>query len=114
MFGRALYRGLNGGAHQEEHPVVTVADIFRFVHAHVKREVEAIKAAALAAIPESNTDESIPAGIHAMNQSPLLILPPGHHAEQYLSNPVCYRCGPPAAPDKPFVSWKFVVACCFV
>lgn len=40
-------------------------------------------------------------GPRKFRQSPLLLLPQKN--SMYLNNPICYRIGPPAAPDRPFI-----------
>jgi hypothetical protein len=37
-----------------------------------------------------------------MNQSPIIVVP--SQSQYLLCNPVGYRCGPPPAPERPFVS----------
>eukprot|EP01034_Spumella_vulgaris_P026936 gene26936-33587_t len=115
LFGLALYNAINGGACKPDQELVTVLDVFKYIHAYVKKEVSKLK---LAAAPEGTTDEASLALSKSINQSPVLVLPAiGRHSyhsnadlahfqqvqEDLLNNPVCYRCGPPAPPDKPYI-----------
>lgn len=44
-----------------------------------------------------------------LTQSPVLFILPGY--EQHQNIPVCFRCGPPAAPDRPYVSFLYELLC---
>lgn len=126
LFAKALFDAFNGGSMQPDHPIVTVEDLFKVVHKSVKAKVAAMKKAAEAAIapplavvavePGADPAAAPPAAppapdatalaaVNAINQSPVIIIPHGkHHQLDYLRNPVCFKCGPPAPPEKPFVS----------
>jgi hypothetical protein len=98
VFGRALVNAMRGGACKPHSKYVTALDIYTFVRAFVSKTVERYSALAQAEYrPESEQPAPVP-----VHQSPVLFVPQGHL--EMASNPVCFKCEPPAAPEKPFVS----------
>lgn len=101
MFGRALVNALRGGACKPHSKYVTALDLFTFVRAYVAKTVDRYNALAQAEYrPEGEQPAPVPA-----HQSPLLFVPQGH--PEMAKNPVCYKCDPPAPPEKPYVSAFF-------
>lgn len=40
-------------------------------------------------------------------QSPILLVPKKYPSAA--NNPICFRCGPPAAPERPYVSYLYIM-----
>ena len=100
VFGKALVNSLRGTCCKPESEFVSAIDIFRFVHNHVTSTIERYNARNIAEYkPEPDTEPTPPA---PFIQSPVMFVP--ENCPQFIYNPICYRCGPPAAPDKPYVS----------
>ena len=99
VFGRALANAVRGGAATPDSDYVTVKQSFRFLLSFMKKEIMRINAAAAAGF--ENPDDEI-AGAPVVNMSPVLFIPPKN--QDALNNPICFRCGPPAAPERPYVS----------
>ncbi len=100
--------------------VVTILDLFRYIYGKIKAEVAIKKKEIIATegqmapvsreltAADSEADAVATAAPTVspprlvLNQTPLIFVPPGR--ADLLANRVCYRCGPPPAPEKPFVS----------
>jgi len=89
FFGKAFIDGINGGACVPENKVLDVETLFTFMHAHLKKS--------LAALPDPETDSNN----QKPNQSFVLLTPKGD--PKFLKYPVCFKVGPPCAPEKPFI-----------
>lgn len=125
IFGSALTDGLRGGAHRPTKRTVTAQMLFHHIEesmrASCKKLYEDALAAALlkaeAETKEANDNRKYPdkepeilvdrdavarsVNPADFNQNPLLFVP--RNNAKAAKNPICIRCGPPAAPDKPFV-----------
>eukprot|EP00597_Dinobryon_sp_UTEXLB2267_P006584 CAMPEP_0170093198 /NCGR_PEP_ID=MMETSP0019_2-20121128/26341_1 /TAXON_ID=98059 /ORGANISM="Dinobryon sp., Strain UTEXLB2267" /LENGTH=656 /DNA_ID=CAMNT_0010313939 /DNA_START=331 /DNA_END=2302 /DNA_ORIENTATION=- len=130
LFGRALTTAMRGKVVNSEKSlqldsgVVTVLDLFQFIHAQVKKIIDNSKkdislttnANTLSKIEstggirssgffsrssKSNADDSFPQNGQNVNQTPVLIIPLNSPNTVY--NPVFFRCGPPCAPEKPWI-----------
>lgn len=77
-FGSALQAALRGGASNPENPYVTAQAVFECIKTHL-----------LAKTAEDG-----------LRQCPVMVLPPKCH--RFAGNPVCFRCGPPGAPNRPY------------
>lgn len=100
LFARAIVNAIRGGACSTESETVAVGDVFRFIRRQFKAELARINAANQAGF--INPDDELGATpLLEMRQTPLLFLPPGK--PQMIRNPICFRCGPPAAPERPYV-----------
>ena len=122
-FGRAIITALKGGASDINKPVVTARALFKVLYARIKidinnineQEVKVAKMAYEEQVNKQSEDDSITAepkfsksdynamlrSIILSNQSPIIIVPRGK--EHLVDNPVAFRCGPPPAPERPFV-----------
>lgn len=125
IFGSALADGLRGGAHRPNKRTVTAKMLFDHIEASMRASCKKLYEDALAAAlvkataeaKEANDNRKYPdkepeilvdhkAVIRSVNpvdfnQNPLLFVPKNN--AKAAKNPICIRCGPPAAPDKPFV-----------
>ncbi len=124
-FGRAIITALKGGASEIDKPVITARALYKVIYDRMKIEVknvneQEIKFAKMAYEEQLNKDAAESDGsitakpkfskseYNAMlrsvvlsNQSPVIIVPRGK--EHFVDNPVVFRCGPPAAPERPFI-----------
>ena len=98
IFGRAIVNALRGGAYKPHSKVVTALDLYTFIHAYMGKHIERLNAQNLS---EYSPDSELPAPV-PVYQSPVLFIP--HNQSDLARNPVCYKCEPPAAPEKPYVS----------
>lgn len=129
LFGNALIAGLRGGAHRPDKCLVSAEMLFRFLQMKMKEGVDQIVASTLkvmvneanelAAVYNAQRDPKNPneplevvddariaaikatIDLCATNQTPLLFVPSNN--ARAAKNPICVRCGPPAAPEQPFV-----------
>jgi len=131
VFGDAICRALRGGSHRATKKQVTVKMMYDFIRDYVPKKIadykkdankkfdmqlsETLKVMALGD-PEaqgwmSDADfETMKAdfkqkkdSINAISfaQSPVLFIPANNPKSG--KNPICFRCGPPAAPEKPYI-----------
>lgn len=78
---------LNGGASDPASPIVSAATFYEYIRKHMYLACDE-----LALDPETKLQPY---------QCPVLIIP--LNGKDCSHNPVCYRCGPPAAPERPFI-----------
>jgi hypothetical protein len=97
VFGRALVNVLRGAACKPHSEVVSAKDLYKLLVKNVSSTIERINLRNTAEYhPESG--DPPPA---ALLMSPVMFVPQG--AFHLANNPICYRCGPPPAPEKPYV-----------
>lgn len=131
VFGDGLCRAIRGGSHKPGKKQVTVKMIYEFIKDYVPKKIAEYKKEAnnqlakqlsntlqIMALGDSEADgwmsdadfEIMKADIKqkkdALNaasfaQSPVLFIPTNNPKSG--KNPVCFRCGPPAAPEKPYI-----------
>ena len=110
LFGRAIVNALRGGACNPENKTVSALDLFKFIHPFLIKAVDRINLQNSADYkPESELPAPAP-----VYQTPVMFLPTG--MRHLAMNPICFKCDPPAAPDKPYVSklnYGFVSAVLF-
>jgi hypothetical protein len=123
LFAAALYECFNGGCCVPDEPLVSLERLFQ----HLKVTMRRLRELAQIPVPASASQTSPPGedadGTHPKkpfasdeedsekkevvqkldvpNQTSALILP--RRAPFALENPVCCRCGPPCAPDRPYI-----------
>lgn len=106
MFGRALVNALRGGACKPHNKYVTALDLYTNIRSYMARTIERLNALAQAEYrPESEQPPPVP-----VYQTPALFVPQGHL--EMANNPVCFKCDPPAAPEKPYVRIALLLLCC--
>ena len=87
LFGKGVFDALNGGASKDNKTIVTLQDFFEQIQLTIKNEIGRIAAeASTGAVP---------------HQSVVLVVPKSNPS--VVNNPICYRCGPPTAPERPFI-----------
>jgi len=125
LFGTAMVDGLRGGAHRPDKRVVSAAMLFSHIEDRMRRQCVQLYEAALAkalrlaeeAVKYANDARKYPdkepeilldrqAVIDTVNpadynQNPLFFVPKNN--AKAAKNPICIRCGPPAAPQRPFI-----------
>ena len=85
-------------------------DLFKFIHPFIAKTIDRMN---LQNGADYKPDSEQPAPV-AVHQSPVLFVPAG--MRHLAMNPMCFKCDPPAAPDKPYVSklnYGFVSAVLF-
>lgn len=87
LFGKAIIEGINGCCSSPEKHFVTIKTLFEYVKESVAKECGSMAA-------DASTKQQ-------PNQSVVLVLPKGNY--DAINNPIFYRCGPPSAPERPFV-----------
>ena len=126
IFGRAVGVALKGGASKHDNPdhVVTVKDIFLFIHNHVKKQLLKVnankekrkeketaekrtkKVIVVKGKKDSNKEDAEVVDEDEdkeVNMSPCLIIPSNDKGLALLDNPIAYTVGPPAAPERPWI-----------
>ena len=125
LFGNAMIDGLRGGAHRPDKRVVSAAMLFSHIEDRMRRQCVQLYEAALAkalrlaeeTVKIANDARKYPdkepeilldrqAVIDTVNpadynQNPLFFVPKNN--AKAAKNPICIRCGPPAAPQRPFI-----------
>jgi len=131
VFGDALCRSLRGGSHKPAKKQVTAKMIYEFIKDYVPKRIAEYKREAnkkfdkqlsqtlkIMALGDSEADgwmsdaefEVMKADIKqkkdtinakSFAQSPVLFIPANNPKSG--KNPICFRCGPPAAPEKPYI-----------
>ena len=129
LFGDALTRALRGEAHLMHKKQVSIKMIFDFIKTYIPKKLAEYKLASnkefdqalsetlkIMALGDEDaegwmTEEAFEAfkvsveqqrkQIEAYSQSPMLFVPSKNAKAS--KNPLCARCGPPAAPEKPYV-----------
>ena len=127
LFVAALVDCFQGGASTPDNPFVSAEDLFVDLKKRMEALLDKTAAAKLAAKKVADAEEKVAnaaqgekgaaaeddeedraadaaalALYRGPNQTPVLVVPrkqPG-----VLANPVCCRCGPPCAPERPYVS----------
>ena len=119
LFGRAFVQALRGGASSESKLLVSVRDIFEHIrpimareaseeekvmqeeaHERHKQLAKELKAGKNPKLKQKDVDK---AGLPVVfTQTPVLFLPPGREGLAAADFPVCFCCGPPASPERPF------------
>lgn len=102
VFGRAIVNALRGGACKPSSPVVTAMDFFTYIFAYMKQTTERLN---LTATSEHNPESELPAPV-PVYQTPVMFTPAGHG--DMVNNPICIRCEPPIAPERPYVRASIV------
>lgn len=104
IFGRALVNALRGGACKPENKTVSALDLFKYIHPFMQKAVERINLQSAAEYkPPTENDLQASAPPVAVYQTPVMFVPTG--MRELAKNPICFKCDPPAAPDKPYVSF---------
>jgi hypothetical protein len=119
LFGRAIEKALNGGASTAGKMLVSARDVFDYItpimaaEAAVDEAVMVTEAATTFAhlkkeIKQGNVKmtkaELKKAGaVPVFTQTPVLVLPPGDAGVVAQDFPVCFCCGHPASPERPFI-----------
>ena len=87
LFGKAVIDGINGSCSTTDQHYITIQTLFE----HVKNSV----AEECLTLAVDVTTKQQP------HQSVVLVLPKDNY--NAINNPIFYRCGPPSAPERPFV-----------
>lgn len=104
VFGRAMVNALRGGACKPHSRFVTALDLYTFIHAYMAKTIDRYNALAHAEHkPAAEGEAPVPPPV-SVHQTPVLFVPHGPEGLAMARNPVCYKCDPPAAPEKPYVS----------
>ena len=123
VFNTVLFDALRGGAHKEHKKTVTVKSVYEYLVEHMPKVFEAYKlkemkereeriAERMASAEEKGLDyleaeedsEELLQHKLGLHQAAAFYVPKKNLRAQ--RNPICLRCGPPAAPDKPYVIRK--------
>lgn len=97
-----MVNALRGGACKPSSPVVTAMDLYNYLHSYVSKTTDRLN---LTAASEYNPESGQPAPV-PMHQTPVMFSPAGH--ADMVTNPICMRCEPPSAPERPYVSSIFM------
>jgi len=97
VFGRSVINAVRGGACQPDRPHISCIDLFVYIHDYMQSIVNRMN---LKNASEHNADGDTPAPA-TLYQTPVLFVPADDH--DMIKNPVFFRVGPPAAPDRPYI-----------
>ena len=123
LFNTVMFEALRGGAHKEHKKTVTVKSLYEHLVERMPKVLEAYKikeikereariAERKASAEEKGLDyleaeedsEEVLMRKLSLHQSAAFYVPKKNMRAQ--RNPICLRCGPPAAPEKPYVIRK--------
>lgn len=112
LFAKAIASALRGGLLcKPSEETVTAIELYRHIHKYVTEGIEQLNRIATtnkdAEMGDTATTAAIrPEGAVLIVQTPLMFVPEGSLHQQRdstSSNPVFFRCGPPPAPERPYV-----------
>lgn len=98
IFGKSIIVALRGGACTPENKTVSALDMFQYIRAFISKTVERINTQNST---EYRPESQLPVPV-SVYQTPVLFVPSG--MRQLAKNPIFFKCDPPAAPDRPYVS----------
>lgn len=103
LFAKAIASALRGGLLcKPSEETVTAIELYRYIHKYVTEGIEQLNR--IASSTGSKDDAAAETGDKAavpIVQTPLMFVPP--QQDNASSHPVFFRCGPPPAPDRPYV-----------
>lgn len=113
LFAKAIASALRGGLLcKPSEETVTAIELYRHIHKYVTEGIEQLNRIATTKKDAEMGDTATaaaairPEGAVLIVQTPLMFVPEGSLQQQRdstSSNPVFFRCGPPPAPDRPYV-----------